>query len=60
MMWQMKGASHMSYTAAVITVSDLGSRGLRQDTSGPAAPAPLTVVEGAYACHPALRHHPTQ
>lgn len=26
----------MSYTAAVITVSDLGSRGLRQDTSGPA------------------------
>ena len=26
----------MSYTASVITVSDLGSRGLRQDTSGPA------------------------
>lgn len=26
----------MSYTAAVITVSDLGSQGLRQDTSGPA------------------------
>lgn len=26
----------MSYTAAVITVSDLGSRGIRQDTSGPA------------------------
>lgn len=26
----------MRYTAAVITVSDLGSRGLRQDTSGPA------------------------
>ena len=26
----------MGYTAAVITVSDLGSRGLRQDTSGPA------------------------
>lgn len=44
----------MSYTAAVITVSDPGSRGLRQDTSGPAAPAPLTVVEGTYACHPAL------
>ena len=26
----------MSYTAAVITVSDMGSKGLRQDTSGPA------------------------
>ena len=26
----------MNYTAAVITVSDLGSQGLRQDTSGPA------------------------
>ncbi len=26
----------MSYTAAVITVSDLGSRGQRKDTSGPA------------------------
>ena len=31
----------MSYTAAVITVSDLGSRGLRQDTSGPAVKAML-------------------
>ena len=31
----------MSYTAAVITVSDLGSRGLRQDTSGPAVCAML-------------------
>ena len=31
----------MSYTAAVITVSDLGSRGLRQDTSGPAVRATL-------------------
>ena len=31
----------MSYTAAVITVSDLGSRGLRQDTSGPAICAML-------------------
>ena len=31
----------MSYTAAVITVSDLGSRGLRQDTSGPAVRAML-------------------
>lgn len=32
----------MSYTAAVITVSDLGSRGLRKDTSGPAVSALLT------------------
>ena len=31
----------MSYSAAVITVSDLGSRGLRQDTSGPAVCAML-------------------
>ncbi len=31
----------MNYTAAVITVSDLGSRGLRQDTSGPALRAML-------------------
>lgn len=31
----------MSYTAAVITVSDLGSRGLREDTSGPAVGAML-------------------
>ena len=31
----------MSYTAAVITVSDLGSQGLRQDTSGPAVCAML-------------------
>ncbi len=31
----------MSYCAAVITVSDLGSRGLRQDTSGPAVCAML-------------------
>lgn len=34
----------MSYTAAVITVSDLGSRGLRQDTSGPAV---RSMLEGA-------------
>ena len=34
----------MSYTAAVITVSDLGSRGLRQDTSGPAV---CTMLEEA-------------
>ena len=31
----------MEYTAAVITVSDLGSRGLRTDTSGPAVCAVL-------------------
>ena len=31
----------MNYTAAVITVSDLGSRGLREDTSGPAVRAML-------------------
>lgn len=31
----------MSYTAAVITVSDLGSRGQRADTSGPAVAAML-------------------
>ena len=31
----------MAYTAAVITVSDLGSKGLRQDTSGPAVRAML-------------------
>ena len=31
----------MKYTAAVITVSDMGSRGLRQDTSGPVVRAML-------------------
>lgn len=31
----------VAYTAAVITVSDLGSRGVRQDTSGPAVCAML-------------------
>ena len=31
----------MKYTAAVITVSDKGSQGLRQDTSGPAVRAML-------------------
>lgn len=40
----------MSYTAAVITVSDKGSQGLREDTSGPALvkcleEAGYTVVE---------------
>ena len=42
----------MSYTAAVITVSDLGSQGFRRDTSGPAvcamlAEAGFTVVHTA-------------
>ncbi len=32
----------MGYTAAVITVSDMGSKGLRQDTSGPAVCGILT------------------
>lgn len=32
----------MSYTAAVITVSDPGSQGLRKDTSGPAVRAMLS------------------
>lgn len=46
------GGNAMSYTASVITVSDLGSRGLRQDTSGPAVRAMLedagfTVVHTA-------------
>ena len=31
----------MKYTAAVITVSDMGGRGLRQDTSGPVVRAML-------------------
>ena len=43
----------MSYTAAVITVSDLGSQGLRQDTSGPAVCA---MLEGFF-CR-AYRHAP--
>ena len=42
----------MSYTASVITVSDLGSRGLRQDTSGPAVramleDAPIVILDEA-------------
>mgnify|MGYP004549625943 CR=1 FL=1 len=32
----------MAYAAAVITVSDLGSKGLRQDTSDPAVRAMLS------------------
>lgn len=34
----------MSYTAAVITVSDPGSQGLRKDTSGPAVRAMLETM----------------
>lgn len=34
----------MAYTAAVITVSDLGSRALREDTSGPAVAAMLRTM----------------
>ena len=34
----------MEYTAAVITVSDKGSRGEREDTSGPALAGLLTQV----------------
>lgn len=43
----------MSYTAAVITVSDLGSRGLRQDTSGPAVAAMLAEA-GFTVTHTAM------
>ena len=40
----------MSYTAAVITVSDMGSRGLRQDTSGPAVCAMLEEAGFSITC----------
>lgn len=43
----------MSYTAAVITVSDLGSRGLRQDTSGPVVAAMLAAA-GFTVTHTAM------
>ena len=43
----------MSYTAAVITVSDLGSRGERVDTSGPAVCAMLEA-EGYRIIHKAI------
>ena len=43
----------MKYTAAVITVSDMGSRGLRQDTSGPAVRAMLEEA-GFSVAHPAI------
>lgn len=43
----------MKYTAAVITVSDMGSRGLRQDTSGPAVRAMLEEA-GLSVAHTAI------
>ena len=43
----------MKYTAAVITVSDMGSRGLRQDTSGPAVRAMLEEA-GVSVAHTAI------
>lgn len=43
----------MKYTAAVITVSDMGSRGLRQDTRGPAVRAMLEEV-GFSVAHTAI------
>lgn len=43
----------MKYTTAVITVSDMGSRGLRQDTSGPAVRAMLEEA-GFSVAHTAI------
>ena len=43
----------MKYTAAVITVSDMGSRGLRQDPSGPAGRAMLEEA-GFSVAHTAI------
>lgn len=43
----------MKYTAAVISVSDMGSRGLRQDTSGPAVRAMLEEA-GFSVAHTAI------
>lgn len=43
----------MKYTTAVITVSDMGSRGLRQDTSGPAVRAMLEEA-GLSVAHTAI------
>lgn len=43
----------MKYTAAVITVSDMGSRGLRQDTSGLAVRAMLEEA-GFSVAHTAI------
>lgn len=43
----------MKYTAAVITVSDIGSRGLRQDTSGPVVRAMLEEA-GFSVAHTAI------
>ena len=50
----MKGAPiEMKYTAAVITVSDKGSAGLREDTSGPAVCAALEA-DGWEILHTAI------
>ena len=43
----------MQYTAAVITVSDKGFRGEREDTSGPAVKAMLEEA-GFQVCHTAI------
>ena len=43
----------MKYTAAVISVSDMGGRGLRQDTSGPAVRAMLEKA-GFSVAHTAI------
>lgn len=43
----------MKYTVAVITVSDMGSRGLRQDTGGPAVRAMLEEA-GFSVAHTAI------
>ena len=43
----------MAYTAAVITVSDQGSKGLRRDTSGPAVCAMLEEA-GFHVVHTAI------
>lgn len=43
----------MKYTAAVISVSDMGGRGLRQDTSGPAVRAMLEEA-GFSVAHTAI------
>ena len=44
--------SFMGYSAAVITVSDLGSRGQRVDTSGPAVRSMLEQAGYAPAAFP--------
>lgn len=43
----------MNYTAAVITISDKGYRGEREDTSGPAIRA-MAEAQGLTVCHTAI------